>query len=79
MEGMISDKCYILSSISLRGNIGNKLQPANVGTTLKAPQKDLRMDFDKQPLSGQSFRVGTALELLEQAEPLEKIMLRRGG
>ena len=27
-------------------------------------------------LSGHSFRVGTALDLLEQGEPLERIMLR---
>ena len=39
---------------------------------------DLRMDSDKQPFSGHSFRVGTALDLLEQGEPLEKIMLKGG-
>ena len=32
----------------------------------------------QQPLSGHSFRVGAALDLLEQGEPLEKIMLRGG-
>jgi hypothetical protein len=34
------------------------------------------MDSDEQPLSGHSFRVGAALDLLEQGEPLERIMLR---
>ena len=34
------------------------------------------MDSDEQPLSGHSFRVGAALDLLEQGEPLEKIMLK---
>ena len=29
-------------------------------------------------LSGHSFRVGAALDLLEQGEPLERIMLRGG-
>ena len=36
------------------------------------------MDFAKQTLSGHSFRVGAALDLLEQGEPLERIMLRGG-
>jgi hypothetical protein len=34
------------------------------------------MDSDEQPLSGHSFRVGAALDLLEQVEILEKIALR---
>jgi len=45
---------------------------------IKALQKDLKMDADEQPLSGHSFRVGAALDLLEQGEPLERIMLRGG-
>ena len=36
------------------------------------------MDSNEQPLSGHSFRVGAALDLLEQGEPLERIMLRGG-
>jgi hypothetical protein len=44
---------------------------------LKALQKDIK-DSDEQPLSGHSFRVGAALDLLEQGEPLERIMLRGG-
>ena len=32
----------------------------------------------EQPLSGHSFRVGAALDLLEQGESIEKIMLRGG-
>jgi len=34
--------------------------------------------LSKQQLSGHSFRVGSALDLLEQGEPLEKIMLKGG-
>jgi len=37
------------------------------------------MDSNEQPFSRHSFRVGTALDLLEQGEPLERIMLRKGG
>jgi hypothetical protein len=35
------------------------------------------MDSDEQSLSGHSFRVGAALDLLEQG-PLERVMLRGG-
>ena len=75
---MTSDESYILRSISRHEYIGKNLNPASISTILKALQKDLRMDPDKQPLSGHSFRVGAALDLLEQGEPLERIMLRGG-
>ena len=77
-RGMISDEGYILRSINRHGHFGNKLHPASVSTLLKALQRDLKMDSDEQPLSGHSFRVGAALDLLEQGEPLERIMLRGG-
>jgi site-specific recombinase XerD len=75
-RSMISDEGYILRSISRHGHFGINLHPASVSTVLKGLQKDLKMDSDKQPLSGHSFRVGAALDLLEQGEPLERIMLR---
>jgi integrase len=77
-RSMISDEGYILRSISRHGHIGESLHPASISTILKALQKDLKIDFDEQPLSGHSFRVGAALDLLEQGEPLERIMLRGG-
>ena len=77
-RSMISDEGYILRSINRHWHFGNKLHPASINTILKALQKDLRIDSDEQPLSGHSFRVGAALDLLEQGEPLEKIMLRGG-
>ena len=77
-RSMISDKGYILRSISRHGHIGTDLHPASISTILKALQKDLKMDSDEQLLSGHSFRVGAALDLLEQGEPLERIMLRGG-
>jgi len=77
-RSMISDEGYILRSISRHGHIGIKLHPAGVSTLLKGLQKDMKMDSDEQPLSGHSFRVGAALDLLEQGEPLERIMLRGG-
>ena len=75
---MISDEGYILRSINRHGNFGEDLHPASISTLLKALQKDLKVDSDEQPLSGHSFRVGAALDLLEQGATLEKIMLRGG-
>ena len=75
---MISDEGYILRSINRHGHFGGNLHPASINTILKVLQKELKMDADEQPLSGNSFRVGAALDLLEQGEPLEKIMLRGG-
>ena len=77
-RSMISDEGYILRSINRHGHIGTNLHPASVSTLLKALQKDSKVDSDEQPLSGHSFRVGAALDLLEQGEPLERIMLRGG-
>jgi site-specific recombinase XerD len=77
-RSMISDEGHILRSINRHGHIGINLHPASISTLLKALQKDLKMDSDEQPLSGHSFRVGAALDLLEQGEPLERIMLRGG-
>ncbi len=77
-RSMMSDEGYILRSINKHGHIGSNLNPASISTLLKALQKDLKMDSDEQPLSGHSFRVGAALDLLEQGEPLERIMLRGG-
>jgi len=69
---------YILRSINCHGHIGNSLNPASVSTLLKALQKNLKSASIEQPLSGHSFRVGAALDLLEKGEPLERIMLRGG-
>lgn len=75
---MISDKGYILRSISRHGHIGKNLHPASISTLLKALQNDLKMDSNEQTLSGHSFRVGPGLDLLKQGEPLERKMLRGG-
>jgi integrase len=77
-RSMISDEGNILRSISRYGHIGNNLHPASISTVLKALQKDLKIDSNEQLLSGYSSRVGAAIELLEQGEPLERIMLRGG-
>ena len=77
-EGIVADEGYILRSINKHGHIGDSLNPASIGTILKTLQEGLTSEANKKPLSGHSFRVGAALDLLEQGEPLEKIMLRGG-
>jgi len=77
-RSMVSDEGFILRSINRHGHFGNNLNSASISTLLKAMQKDLKMDSNEKPLSGHSFRVGAALELLEQGESLERIMLRGG-
>ena len=77
-RSMVNEEGYILRSINRHGHLGNNLYPASISTILRGLQKDLKMDSDEQPLSGHSFRVGAALDLLEQGEPLEKIILRGG-
>ncbi|MDG1693901.1 MAG: tyrosine-type recombinase/integrase [Porticoccaceae bacterium] len=75
---IVGDEGYILRSINKHGHIGNSLNPASISTILKTLQEGLKTGSNQQPLSGHSFRVGAALDLLEQGEPLEKIMLRGG-
>ena len=75
---IVADEGYILRSINKYGHIGNSLNPASISTILKTLQEGLKSASSQQPLSGHSFRVGAALDLLEQGEPLEKIMLRGG-
>ena len=75
---IVGDEGYILRSINKHGHIGDSLNSASISTILKKLQEGLKSGSNQQPLSGHSFRVGAALDLLQQGEPLEKIMLRGG-
>ncbi len=77
-KGIVGNQGYILRSINKHGHIGDSLNPASISTILKTLQEGLESGSNQQPLSGHSFRVGAALDLLEQGEPLEKIMLIGG-
>jgi site-specific recombinase XerD len=77
-KGIVGNKGYILRSINKHRHIGDSLNPASISTILKTLQEGVKSGSNQQPLSGHSFRVGAALDLLEQGEPLEKIMLRGG-
>ena len=77
-KGIVDSRGYILRSINKHGHIGDSLNPASINTILKTLQEGVKTGSNQQPLSGHSFRVGAALDLLQQGEPLEKIMLRGG-
>ena len=77
-KGIVDSRGYILRSINKHGHIGDSLNPASINTILKTLQEGIKTGSNQQPLSGHSFRVGAALDLLQQGEPLEKIMLRGG-
>jgi integrase len=68
---------FILRGVSKNGAIRESLNPASINTILQRLQKKSGIN-DIGPLSGHSFRVGGALDLLEAGEPLERIMLRGG-
>jgi integrase len=75
---LVGSEGYILKSINRHGHTGSSLNPASINTILKALQAGLDHGTKVKSLSGHSFRVGAALDLLEQGEPLERIMLRGG-
>lgn len=77
-ENITGNEGYILRAINRHGHISNSLNPSSVSSILKNLQKNSKGASSKQLLSGHSFRVGAALDLLEQGESLEKIMLKGG-
>ena len=68
---------YILRGINQHLQFTAQLSPATINRILKQLQQDADLKLN-QELSGHSFRVGRALDLLMEGEPLEKIMLRGG-
>ena len=65
-----TSRWYLLSTKS-------SLTPASINHILKSLQKKAGLNQIGE-LSGHSFRVGAALDLLDKNIPLEKIMLRGG-
>ena len=68
---------HILRGIKPNGTLTQKLSPGSVNIILRNLQSNAGLKIE-QPLSGHSFRVGRALDLLEAGESLPKIMLRGG-
>ena len=75
-KSIVASENYILRAINRHGHIGDNLNPASVSIILKRLQSNLNIASTQQSLSGHSFRLGAALDLLEQGEGIEKIMLR---
>ena len=77
-QTMAKLKCgFILRGLTKNGGARNSLSPSHINLRLK----ELADEINIQPstdLSGHSFRVGAAIDLLEIGESLEKIMLRGG-
>ena len=68
---------YLLRRISREGDIGASLAPSSLNRRLQALQGLAGLELEGK-LTGHSFRVGAALDFLEDGESLEKIMLRGG-
>ena len=67
----------ILRGFFKRKSIRDKLNPSSINNILKQLQAKAQID-DIGELSGHSFRVGGALDMLSNGIPLERIMLRGG-
>ena len=71
------DGGYILRSFKRNLSTNSSFTPASINCILKVLQKQAELSQIGE-LSGHSFRVGAALDLLDKNIPLEKIMLRGG-
>jgi len=71
------DTGYILRSFKRNLSTNPSLTPASINHILKSLQEQAGLNQIGE-LSGHSFRVGAALDLLNKNIPLEKIMLRGG-
>ena len=68
---------YILRGIKPNDALTHQLSPGSISIILQNLQSAAGLAIEP-PLSGHSFRVGRALDLLEAGESLPKIMLRGG-
>jgi hypothetical protein len=68
---------YILRSFKRDLRVRESLDPAALNKILKFLQHKAKLK-DIGELSGNSFRVGAAVDLLDRCVPLERIMLRGG-
>ena len=68
---------YILRSFKRDLSVRESLDPDALNKMLKLLQRKAKLQNIGE-LSGHSFRVGAALDLLDKGVPLERIMLRGG-
>lgn len=70
---------YILRSVYKSGRVGKSLHPASITRLLRDLQdKAFGIRRDMPDLSGHSFRVGAAVDMVNKGESLARIMLRGG-
>jgi len=70
-------KGFILRGFRRNLKPNRQLNPSSINTILKKLQQKAGVQ-DRGVLSGHSFRVGTAIDLLKKGMPIEKIMLKGG-
>ena len=71
------ERGFILRGLTKNGGIRTALSPSHINLRLKELADELNI-HPSADLSGHSFRVGAAIDLLESGQSLEKIMLRGG-
>lgn len=69
---------FILRSVSKKGKVGQRLHPSSVNLLLQDLQFKAFGRRQGHPFSGHSFRVGAAIDLLEQGETIDRIMIKGG-
>ena len=72
------NSCYILRIFKRNLSTNSSLTPASINHILKSLQKQAGLNQIGK-LSGHSFRVGAAIDLLNKDIPLERILLRGGN
>jgi len=69
---------FILRAVDRHGNVSMQLSPGSIQLILKSIGNSIKTSVDGTTFSGHSFRVGAALDQLQQGETLERIMIRGG-
>ena len=67
---------FILRAIDKHGNISSRLSPGSVQLILNCLSDSIITLDEGKTFSGDSFRVGAAMDLLRKGETLERIMIR---
>jgi site-specific recombinase XerD len=75
---LVNGAGYLLRRVYRTGEIGSDLNPGGVNRILQQLQKKAGLELGGM-LSGHSFRVGAALDLLESGESMEKSCFAEAG
>ena len=69
---------FVLRAIDKHGNVSSTLSPGSISLILCSLDNSNIECAGEYPLTGLSFRVGAALDLLRKGETLERIMIKGG-